>query len=94
MAAYLVLAKHLEVSTRAIKFLMLFTFSVTFTLTLIRFKSARDVIGIYHHTKFENDMLYTVDTTLLINRQTDTPSFQRDNRNNSIVFNRFLLLLI
>lgn len=37
-------------------------------------------------------MLYTVDTTLLINRQTDTPSFQRDNRNNSIVFKQIFVV--
>lgn len=34
-----------------------------------KIKSPQVVIGIYHHTKFENDILLTVDTRLLTNSQ-------------------------
>lgn len=43
-----------------LKFVLISTFGMTFNLT-----------SIYHHRKFENDILKTQDARLLGNRQTD-----------------------
>lgn len=36
-----------------------------------KIKSAQGVTGVYHHTKFQHGSLKTVDTIMLINRQTN-----------------------
>lgn len=59
------------------KFLLIFSFGVTFTVFSPKLKSARDGIGIYHHTKFKHDVLKAVDARLLTKRQTSTDKRRR-----------------
>lgn len=48
-----------------------FTFSVTLTQILPKFNLFERFFCIYHHKKYENDILKTVNLRLLRNRQTN-----------------------